>query len=72
VLDHFILVVFDEVGLLGWLDSDAVNVLLMLSSVESAQLAILNSFVFVTLPFRQLNWPCNLIHIKQVIYFLDT
>jgi hypothetical protein len=55
VLDHFILVVFDEVGLLGWLDSDAVNVLLMLSSVESAQLAILNSFVFVTLPFRQLN-----------------
>jgi hypothetical protein len=48
-------VVFDEVGLLGRLDSDAVNVLLMLSSVESAQLAILNSFVFVTLPFRQLN-----------------
>jgi hypothetical protein len=72
VLDHFALVGFDEVGLLGWLDSNTVNVLLMLSSVESAQLVILNSFVFVTLPFRQLNWSCNLIPIKQVIYFLDT
>jgi hypothetical protein len=34
----------DEVGLL---DPDVVNVLLILSSVESDQLAILNSFMFV-------------------------
>jgi hypothetical protein len=39
VSDHFVLV--------GLLDPDAVNVLLMLSSVESTQLAILNSIVFV-------------------------
>jgi hypothetical protein len=44
VLDHFTLIGSDEVG---WLDSDAVNVLLMLSSIESDQLTILNSFVFV-------------------------
>jgi hypothetical protein len=25
-----------------------------------------------TLPFGQLNWSCNLIPVKQVIYFLDT
>jgi hypothetical protein len=39
VSDHFVLV--------GLLDPDAVNVFLMLSSVESTQLAILNSIVFV-------------------------
>jgi hypothetical protein len=44
VLDHFVLVGYDEVGLL---DPDVVNVLLMLSSVESDQLAISNSFIFV-------------------------
>jgi hypothetical protein len=47
VLDHFTLIGSDEVGWLGWPDSDAVNVSLMLSSVESDQLTILNSFVFV-------------------------
>jgi hypothetical protein len=44
VLDHFILVGYDEVSLL---DPDAVNVLLMLSYVESNQHAILNSIAFV-------------------------
>jgi hypothetical protein len=42
--NHFVLVGYDEVGLL---DLDAVNVLLMLSFVESSQVAIFNSFVFV-------------------------
>jgi hypothetical protein len=27
---------------------------------------------FVTLPLGQFNWSCNLIHVKEVIYFLDT
>jgi hypothetical protein len=44
VLDHFALLGSDIVGLL---DPDAIDVLLMLSSVESSQLATLNSFVFV-------------------------
>jgi hypothetical protein len=35
--NHFVLVGYDEVGLL---DPDAVNVLLMLSFVESSQVAI--------------------------------
>jgi hypothetical protein len=44
VLDHFALLGSDIVGLL---DPDAIDVLLMLSSVESSQLATLNSFVFI-------------------------
>jgi hypothetical protein len=44
--DHFTLVSSNEVGLLK---PDAVNVLLMLFSVDSNQLATLNSFKFVIL-----------------------
>jgi hypothetical protein len=40
VLDHFALVGSDEVSLLGWLNPDAIHVLLMFSSIEFDQLAI--------------------------------
>jgi hypothetical protein len=42
--DHFALAGSDEVGLF---EPDATNVLLMLFSVDSNQLAFLNSFEFV-------------------------
>jgi hypothetical protein len=44
---HSALVGSDEVGLLGLLELDALNVLLMLFPTDPNQLATLNSFEFV-------------------------